>query len=944
MRSQNSISTKPSSLNLTLLNNNNKKKDHNRSTTPSTTSIHPVTSTNIKIVQMTTGSGINTKNNNNNNSSSQETASCKAISPLTSTTSLNNNSNSLNYKSSTSTTTRNLSTNNNSTTVLNNSNNKLNATNENNNPNSTKLQTLEQRKLELEKLLSEKNWLLQQIHKQEAQILNGNYENFNLFELGKLNGTAKTVISAGNASSSSSQINTINSILRRKGSSSLKLPKSNVHVGGKNNRFTLSKSEYDLAVIQDNKQAMLNVMSIKKRQGTPQKTNSFHDSTSASALNLIKSPATPFEYNSSGSIGIENAEANGLGGGNIKYSIVHASHHQNGSSSNENLTKNMSITQCDKYYLSPTSQMYTDGNGFIKASQNIKQRLSSSPSPMHKFMSIQIDSTNSHHSSLMLNNGGGSQSHLSTSEQQYDNVDALSVTPSSNTVNIGEQQLNQIQAQHSNFWQAISNSDQSGVTWCDNSYNELDSESVNQYHSLATKSFAPGSSLSQNSAEGSTLGNSYLVGQEDRNGGGPSLGTTYPSKTIEKACDELSLSSVNSETTKKPKNKQWMESSLDGPIIRSNALQTTTATLITDSLNIYPALSPALSSLSPLSQNTLQYAYYNVARQSSAAQAVVPGTTTNLSGILASSPPSLNTARGAGGGLLLVPGTAVNQPRPPTRTLTHHSHSQQLLQQHSKQNFHRERTKLSSQSMSSSSYRTPKTKLDEENSNLSHSTSYLNYEPYHHHHHFQPKQQQQTQVPSQYLHNHFNLDMPSGQQQHPKLKSPIAPPISTAQQSMFGSIIQPTSTIATISATAASSPSKIVMNDDEFGSISFDTSSVVTKPSRFCNNHTSIQVTQISNKKLNLPNSLSINTISQTPLQLPLPTQISPGSETGAVAATSPDIRIESPKNVTVVQQATFLPYKEVTKPFEMSDFYKYSTKFRQKDPNAATISSRTLT
>lgn len=43
------------------------------------------------------------------------------------------------------------------------------------------------------------------------------------------------------------------------------------------------------------------------------------------------------------------------------------------------------------------------------------------------------------------------------------------------------------------------------------------------------------------------------------------------------------------------------------------------------------------------------------------------------------------------------------------------------------------------------------------------------------------------------------------------------------------------------------------------------------------------------------------------------------------------DIRTESPKNMTVIQQAKFQPYKEVTKPFEMSDFYKYSTKFRQK-------------
>ncbi|XP_073998872.1 stepping stone [Rhodnius prolixus] len=38
----------------------------------------------------------------------------------------------------------------------------------------------------------------------------------------------------------------------------------------------------------------------------------------------------------------------------------------------------------------------------------------------------------------------------------------------------------------------------------------------------------------------------------------------------------------------------------------------------------------------------------------------------------------------------------------------------------------------------------------------------------------------------------------------------------------------------------------------------------------------------------------------------------------------------ESPKNHTVVQAGKWQPYREVTKPFEMSDFYKYSTKFRQ--------------
>lgn len=57
---------------------------------------------------------------------------------------------------------------------------------------------------------------------------------------------------------------------------------------------------------------------------------------------------------------------------------------------------------------------------------------------------------------------------------------------------------------------------------------------------------------------------------------------------------------------------------------------------------------------------------------------------------------------------------------------------------------------------------------------------------------------------------------------------------------------------------------------------------------------------------------------------------VSPVGNNNTNTSTS-DIHIESPKNITVVQQAKFQPYKEVTKPFEMSDFYKYSTKFRQK-------------
>lgn len=41
-------------------------------------------------------------------------------------------------------------------------------------------------------------------------------------------------------------------------------------------------------------------------------------------------------------------------------------------------------------------------------------------------------------------------------------------------------------------------------------------------------------------------------------------------------------------------------------------------------------------------------------------------------------------------------------------------------------------------------------------------------------------------------------------------------------------------------------------------------------------------------------------------------------------------VSLESPKNLTVIEQGKCIPYREESKPFEMSDFYKYSTKFRQ--------------
>lgn len=64
-------------------------------------------------------------------------------------------------------------------------------------------------------------------------------------------------------------------------------------------------------------------------------------------------------------------------------------------------------------------------------------------------------------------------------------------------------------------------------------------------------------------------------------------------------------------------------------------------------------------------------------------------------------------------------------------------------------------------------------------------------------------------------------------------------------------------------------------------------------------------------------------------------TMLSPTNSQGALSPrsqTSNDLPFESPKNCTVVESGKWIPYREVSKPFEMSDFYKYSTKFRQNN------------
>lgn len=42
-------------------------------------------------------------------------------------------------------------------------------------------------------------------------------------------------------------------------------------------------------------------------------------------------------------------------------------------------------------------------------------------------------------------------------------------------------------------------------------------------------------------------------------------------------------------------------------------------------------------------------------------------------------------------------------------------------------------------------------------------------------------------------------------------------------------------------------------------------------------------------------------------------------------------LQVESPVNVTIIQEGSWKPYKEEIKSYEISDFYKYSEKYRQQ-------------
>lgn len=79
------------------------------------------------------------------------------------------------------------------------------------------------------------------------------------------------------------------------------------------------------------------------------------------------------------------------------------------------------------------------------------------------------------------------------------------------------------------------------------------------------------------------------------------------------------------------------------------------------------------------------------------------------------------------------------------------------------------------------------------------------------------------------------------------------------------------------------------------------------------------------------PDNLNMNTVDN------MTYQTSPNTPSATIPEPDVIVPYESPKNQTVVQVGKFQPYREISKPFEMSDFYKYSTKFRRKASDPAT-------
>lgn len=454
----------------------------------------------------------NNRQNNNNSSSSNN----------------NNNHNTSNNNNNISSSTSNVS--------LNNNNNNVDA--------AGKRESLEARKQALEQRLSEKSWLLQQIQKQETAIMHGNYEHLTVNEF-----FAQLAQQYKHEQQLQALAKESGALLRRKQSttsrseSQLAGSHNNINNNGSSNNNRHSEthsnrsSEYDnyqpsgsvvgdmlvIGVAQQQSQQHPHVKSALKKRPTPTPTAQMQYAAQAAQL---RQPKQQQQHLLQQHLHME------------AYAQQHAAYQQHQQQQHQQLSQtdvismysaNSSnvatlrqqhvapqqqpiIVQCDKYYLSPTHQSYNEG-GFIKSSQNIKKYVSPLASPS----AISYEQSSLQH------------------QQHQRQLDAISLAPSYMSVEVESVQQQQQQLHHQQQQQQYRWRSQSHIA-------ALTPPHPHQNQSVAM------------SGEPKSHSSDMLAAPMPR----------FNSKP--KPLDEISLCS-NTISEKKPKPKQWLESSLDGPAV-----------------------------------------------------------------------------------------------------------------------------------------------------------------------------------------------------------------------------------------------------------------------------------------------------------------------------------------------------------------------------------------
>lgn len=443
----------------------------------------------------------------------------------------NNNNNSNNNNNN--------NTSNNNSSTSNASLNNINNNNNNNEDAASKRETLEARKQSLEQRLSEKSWLLQQIQKQEAAIMHGNYEHLTVNEF-----FAQLAQQYKHEQQLQALAKESGALLRRKQSTT---SRSESQLAGSHNGSTSNNnshrhsethsnrsSEYDnyqpsgggdmlvIGVAQQQSQQHPHVKSALKKRPTPTSNAQMQYVTQAAAAQQQRQPKQQQQqllqqhlhleaYAQQQHAAYQQQQQQQLSQTDI-ISMYSANSSNVATLRQQHVAPQQQpiIVQCDKYYLSPTHQSYNEG-GFIKSSQNIKKYVSPLASPI----AISYEQSSLQH------------------QQHQRQLDAISLAPSYMSVEVESVQQQQQQLHHQ----------QQQYRWRSQSHiAALTPPHPHQNQSVAM------------SGEPKSHSSDMLAAPMPR----------YNSKP--KPLDEISLSS-NTISEKKAKPKQWLESSLDGPAV-----------------------------------------------------------------------------------------------------------------------------------------------------------------------------------------------------------------------------------------------------------------------------------------------------------------------------------------------------------------------------------------